>query len=214
MEPKAHIIEQATRMFLTDGLKAVRMDDIAAALGISKRTIYELFDSREGLISQCIDYQMAHEEQTMTAMVAESGADNVLDEVWIIIKHGQRFRKQNKTLMDSLWKFYPNLYAAALEKHFARVMQLMEEMFRRGIRQGLFMPDLNMDYFSEVSASFLYGIARIETSAYSKEMEDMTNPTAFLYMIMLFFRGITTEKGRRYMDDNIMGQVKTMGNDK
>ena len=43
MDQKERIIEQAMHMFVSQGIKSVRMDDIAQQLGVSKRTLYELF---------------------------------------------------------------------------------------------------------------------------------------------------------------------------
>lgn len=38
------------QIFLKQGIKAVRMDDIAQMMGISKRTLYELFGDKETLL--------------------------------------------------------------------------------------------------------------------------------------------------------------------
>ena len=40
---KGKILETATKAFLSRGIKAVKMDDIASILSISKRTVYELY---------------------------------------------------------------------------------------------------------------------------------------------------------------------------
>ncbi len=37
-------------MFRSQGIKSVRMDDIAQQLGVSKRTLYELFGDKETLL--------------------------------------------------------------------------------------------------------------------------------------------------------------------
>ena len=51
MDQKERIIEQAMHMFVSQGIKSVRMDDIAQQLGVSKRTLYELFGDKEGLLA-------------------------------------------------------------------------------------------------------------------------------------------------------------------
>lgn len=50
MLSKDRIIAESTDLFVRYGVKSVRMDDIASRLGVSKRTIYELFGDRESLI--------------------------------------------------------------------------------------------------------------------------------------------------------------------
>ena len=47
---KDRIVAESTNLFVRNGVKSVRMDDIASRLGVSKRTIYELFGDRESLI--------------------------------------------------------------------------------------------------------------------------------------------------------------------
>ena len=42
-ELRERIIMTATEAFTLKGIKCITMDDIAAALGISKRTLYEVF---------------------------------------------------------------------------------------------------------------------------------------------------------------------------
>ena len=39
---KGKILNMAMTLFVKNGIKAVKMDDIAHALGISKRTLYEI----------------------------------------------------------------------------------------------------------------------------------------------------------------------------
>jgi len=46
-----HILETADRLFYRDGIRAVGVDTIAAEAGISKRTIYNHFRSKDALIT-------------------------------------------------------------------------------------------------------------------------------------------------------------------
>ena len=59
MDQKERIIEQAMHMFVSQGIKSVRMDDIAQQLGVSKRTLYELFGDKEGLLYLAISKRNA-----------------------------------------------------------------------------------------------------------------------------------------------------------
>ena len=44
---REHVVQAAAKAFTRKGVKTVRMDDIAADLSISKRTLYELFHDKE-----------------------------------------------------------------------------------------------------------------------------------------------------------------------
>lgn len=54
MEEK--IIKISAKLFLDRGIKAVSMDDVAQALGISKRTLYEHFSSKDELLIRCLEW--------------------------------------------------------------------------------------------------------------------------------------------------------------
>ena len=47
---KARILETADRLFYLQGIRAVGVDTIAAEAGISKRTLYNHFPSKDALI--------------------------------------------------------------------------------------------------------------------------------------------------------------------
>src|SRR5260370_32092448 len=48
---KERILETADRLFYLRGIRAVGVDTIAAEIGISKRTLYNHFPSKDGLMS-------------------------------------------------------------------------------------------------------------------------------------------------------------------
>ena len=50
VELRQLILETAMSEFKAKGIKRVRMDDIAHQLGISKRTLYEVFSNKEQLL--------------------------------------------------------------------------------------------------------------------------------------------------------------------
>lgn len=53
---RRRLMEQAERLFLDKGYKGVTMEDIAAAAGISKMTIYNQYHSKENLFTEiCLE---------------------------------------------------------------------------------------------------------------------------------------------------------------
>ena len=61
------IIQLAAEMFVGQGIKAVRMDDIARHIGVSKRTIYEQFGDKEELLYQCLSYYVREQDRRLVA---------------------------------------------------------------------------------------------------------------------------------------------------
>ena len=53
---KEEIIRITQELITRNGIRAVRVDEIAQTLGISKRTLYEMFADKEDLVSACLDF--------------------------------------------------------------------------------------------------------------------------------------------------------------
>ncbi|MEJ5267983.1 MAG: TetR/AcrR family transcriptional regulator [Bacteroidales bacterium] len=54
MELKQHILKEAGMMFSKYGIRSITMDYIASELGVSKRTLYEIFKDKDDLVYQAI----------------------------------------------------------------------------------------------------------------------------------------------------------------
>jgi len=57
---KERILETADRLFYLQGIRAVGVDTIAAEIGISKRTLYNHFPSKDELISAYLQRRFTH----------------------------------------------------------------------------------------------------------------------------------------------------------
>ena len=66
-ELQEHILAAAMEEFRRRGVRAVKMDDIAGKLAISKRTLYEIYENKETLLLEALKL---HEQQTDTHMRA------------------------------------------------------------------------------------------------------------------------------------------------
>ena len=55
VDMKERILQTADRLFYLDGIRAVGVDTIAAAIGISKRTLYNHFPSKDALITAYLE---------------------------------------------------------------------------------------------------------------------------------------------------------------
>ena len=83
-ELKERIIATATEAFTTKGIKSITMDDIAAALGISKRTLYEVFVDKESLLKDCILTVQAERDQYLQEVYEQS--HNVLEVILAVFQ--------------------------------------------------------------------------------------------------------------------------------
>ena len=74
---KTRILETAMKEFVEKGVKVVRMDDIAKSLGISKRTLYQIYDGKEELLYEGLrQYKIRRREKVEEVMKT---SDTVMD---------------------------------------------------------------------------------------------------------------------------------------
>ena len=64
---KEEIIRTTQDLITRNGIRAVRVDEIAQRLGISKRTLYEMFADKNDLISACLDDLARRQRQRIAA---------------------------------------------------------------------------------------------------------------------------------------------------
>jgi len=55
------ILEKAVYLFMRYGVKSVSMDDLARELGISKKTLYQYFDTKESLLLRTLEFNQSCE---------------------------------------------------------------------------------------------------------------------------------------------------------
>ena len=182
MTQKERIIAQAMQMFVSQGIKSVRMDDIARQLGVSKRTLYEMFGDKESLLYLTMEYFF--ECKRLERREACAGARNVLEAMFRVL--------------GNLRKFYPAVHERLLREGSAKSRCDLEGMLRQGIADGLFVETINVD----LAISVLYYTASAITDRKDLLLpEGMGEREAFVWIVSNFFRGISTAEGVRLVDD-------------
>lgn len=194
MELRDRIIEKATESFTTNGIKSITMDDIAASLGISKRTLYEVFRDKESLLAECI----LKDQQELNKFLAEVNAasKNVLEVILICYQRSiERFHRTNKQFFEDIKK-YPKVYN--LMKGFRdRDSDSTIEFFKTGVRQGIFRDDVNFAIVNLLVREQLDLLMNTDICAEYSFLE------VYESIMFTYIRGISTEKGQKVLEDFI-----------
>lgn len=107
-ELRERIVVTAMEAFRTKGIRSITMDDIAAALGISKRTLYEVFADKESLLRECILKAQADRDRYLQQVYEES--HNVLEVILAVFQKSiEVFHQTNKRFFEDIKK-YPKVY--------------------------------------------------------------------------------------------------------
>lgn len=194
VELRERIILAAVELFTTNGIKSITMDEIAASLGISKRTLYEVFPDKETLLEECI--LKSQKDGDIFVKGAIETSSNVLEVLlrcyqWSI----ERFHATNKKFFEDIKK-YPKAYQL-MKNNRNRSSEDTVNFFKEGVKQGIFRDDVN---FAIINLLVRDQLDLLMNS-------DICNEYSFLEVyesiMFTFLRGISTEKGVRVLEDFI-----------
>ena len=189
---KERIPDVALQLFTERGISAVRMDDVAQTMGISKRTIYELYDKKEDLLFEVV---VKHFKRRMDRMEqAVSHCSNVM-EILLEVYHMKvsDFKETNPLFFTEMIR-YPQV-----KKFLDEQNNLMRDnsygFIQRGVEEGYFRADLN--YQMAVLQFDAMGEYVMQKELYRQySIEDI-----FRNLVFVSLRGLCTEKGIKAIDE-------------
>lgn len=188
------IIVVAIEAFANEGIKAVKMDTIAHRLGISKRTLYEIYDNKEDLITACIRW---HQETRKRQMAQTIGADkNVIDIILYIYKNKvEEFHNTNPLFYSDLEK-YPRVLEQLASDRDENARSFMA-FIERGVGEGFFRSDVDYHFVLMLFDAITQYI--MQRHIYRRTpIEDI-----FHNLVLVSFRGFCTQKGIEALDESL-----------
>lgn len=144
---RERIREQAKQLFMRYGIRSVSMDDIAVGLGMSKKTIYQYFTDKNELVDAIIvqDLQDMKQESTQCQVESENAVEEIYLAMDLMLEH---LRTMNPNLLYDLHKFHFESYKRFLEHKNTYMRDLILRNLQRGVKEGLFRPDINVEVLS------------------------------------------------------------------
>ena len=191
---KGRILETAMKAFAERGVKAVRMDDVAQMLGISKRTLYEIYRDKEELLYQGVMHFDQEAKKSMNAFIQQ--ASSVMD---IILEAYQRRVLRTGTVNPLFYEDiqkYPKVTDYLIKEREHAYDQFLG-FLQRGVREGYFRDDINYELVAQMfNAINTFVMTQHLLSRYSIQQ-------VFANMLLIPLRGFCTKKGLQVIDKSI-----------
>jgi AcrR family transcriptional regulator len=189
------ILFKARDLMTRHGVKHVTMDDIAAQLGISKKTIYQFYKDKDALVMAVVNFEL--EEQALKCQRTQDNADNAVHEMFMILEDIQQmFKSMNPTTMNELAKYYPDAFLRIQTHKDVFMHKIIKTNMIKGIEQGLYRKEIDPE---------ILAIYRLETSfvpfnaqIYPFSKFDIGKVT--LQIIENFIYGVMSIKGIELME--------------
>lgn len=199
MTQKERIIEQAANMFVEQGIKSVRMDDIARAVGVSKRTLYEMFKDKDGLLYLAIRFLQCRKVRDIEHKI--QGKRDSLEYLFESLAMMLDNKEAHRRISHNLRKFYPATFERVRKEAEEENGKLLYSMINHYIDCGLIVSTVDV----RLSVTILYYTATtLVISADNMSLPDgVSLEDALSYTIINFFRGIATIDGVKQIDEYI-----------
>lgn len=188
-EAYENLLKAILPIILKNGMKVTTMDKVASTLSMSKRTLYEIFDSKEEMLKAVIGYY--HKEHINMVMRIFQESETIMEAFYLVFKTLQRIMEQASTDffrdMDSSYAKLRPVYDNQSDTWQTNMMKAFEE----GLEQGVFRSDVNYP--------ILFRMFRIQMESLKRMEEflpaDVKLSEAFDTVCMSFLRSIASQKG-------------------
>lgn len=190
-ENKVKIVETALQMFNERGCRGVTMDDIAQALHMSKRTLYETFANKEELLTECL--MLVQNRTNERHRKAHSQVDEPLLVAMFMLRTNAMFIHKYRRIIEETERYYPEIHDRFFRVHTDSLRTMMQHGMDYVRSHNYLRPDADVD----VAIDFFCNLIqqhRISEVPNREEYARRINEMCFTYL-----RGLmTTDTLMRY----------------
>jgi AcrR family transcriptional regulator len=153
---RQRIIDQAAELFFKYGISCTTTQQIAAAMRISKKTLYKYFSTKEKLLSAVFQMTRSQLEQEMIDLHNNQQLDFIEKLKRMMAVIGSYNAKHCPQYCRDIQKYYlQELRTDQVRPPFLEVLTLIEQILKEGIREGMIRNDISIRIIMLLIANIL-----------------------------------------------------------
>ena len=190
--PSGRILRVARDQLYTFGYNALTMDALAHELGMSKKTLYVHFASKDEIVAGVIDLVGQTVRRQTDAVFAEEGLGFArrLHDIMEIV--AAQYGRARPTLARELERFAPKLYDKLDGIRRRNIPLIIGRILRIGVAEGMVRKDLDVDFAVEFWLHAVNGLVHPATVART----GLSAREAVEKGLRLFVGAVLTDAGR------------------
>ena len=208
MTQREIIIECASKMFVAQGVKAVRMDDIAQELSMSKRTLYELFGDKEELLYQSLLHFLVEGHKRRNEQCRS--VENSLEIMLLSLRDMIAYAPVACRLRTNLKRFYPSVFERLENDAHANSQSDLRRWVKECVASGYFTTTADSELVIRVLQDSVQGIMLVDKF---DTVDNVHLVSKITYAIVIFIRGLCTVSGIEVIDrcfDKYFGNIQSI----
>ena len=186
------IVTAAREHFFAHGLRSVTMDDLAAELGMSKKTLYAEFPSKTDLLRAVLLDKFRSVEADLEHIMAQSSA-NALAELQQLLACMQRHTEEiQPPFVRDIRRESPELFKLVESRRRELIQRYFGRIFDDGRREKIIRSDISTEMILEI----LLGAVQSIMNPAKIEALGITPKAGYGAIIAVILEGVLTAKGR------------------
>ncbi len=168
---KEQILEKAFQLFCQFGFSKVSMDELSSELGMSKKTLYQTYSSKNELLKDLLDHYHSSSLCELNKILDNTKID-YNEKLNHIFTCGLNAHKQTEILRNDLKKNLPEMWNYCIQLKSKAFPKTMEKLLREGIQKGKIRSDIHIPIVILVFNACLENLAinpKVEDSKYPPE---------------------------------------------
>ncbi len=194
----AKILCVAQDLFLSQGVRSVKMDDLSKVLGISKKTLYEHIESKADLIFKTVQHEIQEHQNEVNSLIQENHSATL--EMLLIGRTVLRaYSKFNLNIIHDIERFYPKAWVLITNDHSRFIPKIIKSNLKKGMNEDLYRKDLNVDIITKLYTN--QSKLLLDGQMFPKEQFCATE----LYKIFFHYHmgGVCTPKGIKKLETEL-----------
>ncbi|WP_310993957.1 TetR/AcrR family transcriptional regulator [Aequorivita marina] len=196
MHSKNHILEVARELFFSFGIKNISMDDIANKCGVSKKTIYKHFQSKDNLLFEVIK---------MKAFQIKKSIDKIQIKNDPAIQELQNFFELINGLARRISPRFGRELKSNHNSNLFKALSYVDEILKPFVIQNIEKGKCEGVYKEEIDArNICKSYENLAKAVYFNYYltDSQMNSKSFDFLSYLFLYGLVSEIGWAYLQKN------------
>ena len=148
MDISQKIADKAHDLFIMYGIRSISMDKIASSLGISKKTIYHFFSSKDNLVTAFVEKEIAVNITSCESLKAKN-SDAILELFFIMIYVKEFYKTLYPALMHDLENNHPDAFKKFNAHKYSYLTEIIKANMACGVKSDLYQDDFNFEIITE-----------------------------------------------------------------
>lgn len=183
-------ILKALQIFKQEGLR-LSLDELAEKMAISKKTLYNHFDSKEELHSRCM--QTLFDEMNQKAAALTTPSNNAIDCMREAFSGlNAVFQQLSPLFINDMQRMYPNSVNSSHATDIDDFQHKIRENIEKGIKEGVYYPQSDVAFISHYIIQSMFGFYFHSVV----NQTDFLTSTYFETVLDFTLRGLVSDRGR------------------